>query len=72
MLAGSGVIVVDVIVAVKSPDCEVVMLFPEVKSAGVHVPLGQKYSWISSGVGAVSPAGFPVSVAVNVPEKPPM
>jgi hypothetical protein len=28
--------------AVKVPDCELVMLFPEVKSAGWHVPLGQK------------------------------
>jgi len=39
--------------AVKVPDCELVMLFPEVKSAATHVPLGQKYSWIFCGVGAV-------------------
>ena len=42
MAVGSGAIVGDVIVAVKSPDCEVVMLLPELKSASVHVPLGQK------------------------------
>jgi hypothetical protein len=46
MLAGSGVVVGDP-TAEKSPDSgEVVMIFPEAKSADVHVALGQKYSWI--------------------------
>ena len=54
--------------AVKVPDCELVMLFPEVKSVGVHTPLGQKYSWIFWGVGAV-PLG---RVAVKNSEKPPL
>jgi hypothetical protein len=48
VVAGSGTVV-----AVKVPDCEVVMLLPEAKSAGVHVPLGQKYSWIFWGVGVI-------------------
>jgi hypothetical protein len=29
-------------VTVKLPDCELVMLLPEAKSAAVHVPPGQK------------------------------
>jgi hypothetical protein len=32
----------DVPLAVKLPDCEVVMLLPDWKSAAVHTPLGQK------------------------------
>jgi hypothetical protein len=54
-------------VAVKLPDWELVMLLPEEKSAAVHVPLGQKYSWIFCGVGAI-PFG---SWAVRNIEKPP-
>jgi len=30
--------------AVKVPDCELMMLLPDWKSAAVQVPLGQKYS----------------------------
>ena len=52
----------------KLPDCELVRLLPEEKSAGVHVPLGQKYSWIFCGVGAV-PFG---RRSVKVCEKPPL
>ena len=37
-------------VARKSPDCDVVTLLPEVKSAAMQVPLGQKKSWIWEGV----------------------
>jgi hypothetical protein len=48
VVCGSGTLA-----AVKVPDCELIMLLPEAKSAGVHVPLGQKYSWIFRGVGAV-------------------
>lgn len=62
---GSGVCVV--CVAVKLPDCEVVKLLPDAKSAAVHVPLGQKYNWIFSGVGAL-PSGRRV---VKNSEKPP-
>jgi hypothetical protein len=54
--------------AVKVPDCELVMLFPEVKSAATHVPLGQKYSWIFWGVGVV-PLG---RSEVKNCEKPPV
>ena len=54
--------------AVKVPDCEVVMLFPDVKSAATHVPLGQKYSWIFWGVGAIPLGRF----AVKNSEKPPV
>jgi hypothetical protein len=44
--------------AVKLPDCELVMLLPEVKSAAEHaLPFvtqsGQKYSWIFWGVGGI-------------------
>jgi hypothetical protein len=54
--------------AVKVPDCELVMLLPELKSASKHVPLGQKYSWIFWGVGVV-PLG---RLAVKNSEKPPV
>jgi hypothetical protein len=54
--------------AVKVPDCELVMFFPEVKSAATHVPLGQKYSWIFCGEGAV-PLG---RSWVKNSEKPPV
>jgi hypothetical protein len=54
--------------AVKVPDCELVMLFDESKSAATHVPLGQKYSWIFWGVGAV-PLG---RSWVKNSEKPPV
>ena len=47
---GVGVGVVGGAVATKSPDCDVVRLLPEVKSAGWQVPLGQKKSWICPGV----------------------
>jgi hypothetical protein len=53
--------------AVKLPDCELVMLLPDLKSSAVHTPLGQKYSWIFKGVGAV-PLG---RRSVKVSEKPP-
>jgi hypothetical protein len=62
---GSGT--TSVSVAVKLPDCEVVMLLPDEKSAAVQVPLGQKYSWIFWGVGSA-----PFGRAVIVSEKPPM
>ena len=62
---GSGT--TSVSVAVKLPDCEVVMLLPDEKSAGVQVPVGQKYSWIFWGVGAV-PFG---SRELKKSEKPP-
>ena len=52
----------------KLPDCEVVMLLPDAKSAGVHVPLGQKNSWMFRGVGSV-PFG---RRSVNSIEKPPL
>jgi hypothetical protein len=38
---------------VNEPDCEVVKLLPEVKSAAVHTPLGQKYSWMFWGEGVI-------------------
>jgi hypothetical protein len=55
-------------IAVKLPDCELVMLLPDVKSPGTHVPPGQKYSWIFWGVGAV-PLG---RREVKNSEKPPL
>jgi hypothetical protein len=63
---GSGTVLVEAL-AVKVPDWELVMLLPELKSAAVHVPVGQKYSWIFWGVGAV-PLG---RMSVKVCEKPP-
>jgi hypothetical protein len=54
--------------AVKLPDCEVVMLLPDEKSDAWHVPVGQKYNWILSGVGAI-PLG---SVELKKSEKPPV
>ena len=54
--------------AVKVPDCELVMDLPEVKSAGWHTPVGQKYSWIFCGVGA-APLG---RSEVKNSEKPPV
>jgi hypothetical protein len=54
--------------ALNVPDCELVMLRPEEKSVGVHVPLGQKKSWIFSGVG-----GMPFGRGcVRNSEKPPV
>jgi hypothetical protein len=53
--------------AVKLPDCDEVMLLPDVKSAGWQIPVGHKYSWILRGVGA-RPSG---SLAVRNSEKPP-
>jgi len=54
--------------AVKLPDCDVVTLLPDWKSAATQVPLGQKYNWIFCGVGAV-PFG---RRSVKVCEKPPV
>jgi hypothetical protein len=65
IVAGSGT---RALAAVKLPDCELVMLLPEVKSAAVHTPVGQKYSWIFCGVGAI-PFG---RRSVRVTEKPPL
>jgi len=53
--------------AVKVPDCELVMLLPDWKSACWHTPVGQKNSWIFCGVGA-APLG---RRAVKNSEKPP-
>jgi len=55
-------------VAVKLPDCELVMLLPDAKSAGVQTTPGQKYSWIFWGVGAAPPGRKSVIVC----EKPPV
>jgi hypothetical protein len=55
-------------IAVKVPDCELKMLLPDVKSAAMQVPLGQKYNWIFAGVGAI-PFG---RVEVKNSEKPPV
>jgi len=59
--------------ALKVPDCELVMLRPEPKSAAEHaLPFdtksGQKYSWIFCGVG-VMPFG---RLEVRNSEKPPV
>ena len=54
--------------AVKLPDCDVVTLLPDEKSPATQVPVGQKYSWIFCGVGAV-PLG---RRSVKVCEKPPV
>jgi hypothetical protein len=63
--SGTGVVAAE---AVKVPDCDVVMLLPDWKSAAVHVPAGQKYSWIFWGDG-IMPLG---SGAVKKSEKPPV
>ena len=57
--------------AVKVPDCELVMLLPELKSAGWHVPLGQKNSWIFCGVGATGTPPTRIWLVKNS-EKPPL
>ena len=47
-------------VARKSPDCDVVRLLPEEKSAATQVAVGQKKTWICEGV-------WPEIMAVNCP-----
>ena len=68
VLVGVFVGVVIGAVARKSPDCDVVRLLPEAKSAGTQVLLGQKKSWICDGLWlATIPVNCPTHVEVPAP-----
>jgi hypothetical protein len=58
-------------IAVKVPDCELIMDLPDRKSAATQVPLGQKNSWIFCGVGATNTPPTRMLVVKNS-EKPPV